>query len=1113
MTTLHTEPTTQTFPPSLIIDDVDDETEAEDFNDAALLGRETDAYKTLLEQPVTFLTGEFWGAKDRRNTQDGEWNPVTLTWAQWIAGGPGSKNSQPWGFSRHPENKSKAGACIVLGSSIDKARKAKAMDSMYAMGIDVDNGANLDHVLARIEEQGLFCLVYTSHSYGKTTVTLKHDDVLRKVGKTDLAAVKLYMRDRDKTRYTAEFLAGITAQPVKKQTKDGLVLEVTTPPIDKFRLIFPLAVPVKLVDLAPTQGEALDLWAAKIMGLATEVLGVDPDTSCTDPSRLFYTARHPKGAEWFCAIVRGDPLRFEDVPAVKKSAYTTARKAMNAFEIAGGAADTDAPPQCFAPSGASLNDWHYKAKDRFQMADLLEDLCADRIRVAGGEAQGHVHIECPFEHEHTTEGGTATMAVNALDAQSGYWTWFCHHDACQGRHKLEFLEEALRQGWFEEEQIAFDSVYMLDGGEDDDEDSVIEDRTTRHKVRAESVRDDLLPIAEAFNADTTEPEIRDLIRQALKAKADKTVQGRLKTAVVGKTAIGAKAFNDLWKEESRLFQKPKGDSENTADGIEVCLVKSDFPAQLDYARRRIVEANADRPRVFQFGGAYATADAVRHRIRLIEDRDSMNFILQDVTRWEVLDKQGDDYFPRLVTPPESVVRVLYMDHEFADTLPEILAVPSTPFFDADGNLVDVDGYHAGAKVYLAKGDLVLPGVSRDPSPEELAEAKRLLVEEVLADFPLGGMDRAQIVGTLSGENADNAHAVTHAVAFTLLPFCRDMIAGPTPGHAYTKPGPGTGASLLVDVLTTIATGKPAPAMELPGKPEEIGKTLSAALAEGAPVILFDNVGQAISSSALAMAMTGTTYQARILGKSQLVSVPVRCVWAFTANNIEASREILRRFVLIPLDAGVPDPEQRKPENGWRHPNIRRWVTDNRPALVWACLTIIQNWVAKGMVPAAGPSLASYEDWAGVMGGILAAAGFHGFLGGQAEERAKATDATEDGLAQLVQIMGEYPDGTVFRPGGTRDFDGRKTVSVMDILNGTERPDVKAEADEDPIQINGWGYSAFDGAYKTSGRIGRGMKVLARKPYQIGGHLLTFEEVQDSRNKAVSVYRLSKTAVQ
>lgn len=738
-------------------------------NDAVLLGQETDAYNALLEQPATFLTGELWGAKDRRNTQDNEWNPVTMPWSAWIVGGPGDKNTPAWGFSRHPVGKDKAGACIVLGSSIGKARKAKAMDTMFAMGIDIDAGFPLDAMLDRLEELGRFCMVYTTHSHGKRGLQLKHDEVIRKLkikpSELDLSQVQRFLRDHDKNRYEESFIAAVRIKTAKKQVKDGVVIELDTPPLDKYRLIFPLAAPVKIIDLADTHAAALEVWEDKITGLAREMLGVHFDTSCTDPSRLFFTARHAKdAADWYCAIVQGDPLRFEDVPTVRKADYARNRASgpMNAFEMAGGAADTEGPPQCVTPSGASLNDWHRKAKDRFQMADLLEDLCADRIRVAGGEAQGQVHIECPFEGEHSSEGGTATMAVNALDAQQGYWTWFCHHDACQGRHKLEFLEEALRQGWFGEDQIAFDSVYMLPGVEDDDdEDSVIEDRTTRHKVRAESVRDDLLPIAEAFNADTTEPEIRDLIRHALKAKADKTVQGRLKAAVVGRTAIGAKAFNDLWKEESRLFQKPKGDSENTADGVEVCPVKYDFPAQLDYARRRIVEANADRPRLFQFGGAYATADAVRHRIRLIEDRDSMNFILQDVTRWEVLDRQGDASFPRLVTPPESVVRVLYMDHEFADTLPEILAVPSTPFFDADGNLVDVDGYHAGAKVYLAKGDLVLPGVSRDPSPEELAEAKRLLVEEVLADFPLGGMDRAQIVGTLSGENAESAHAVTH----------------------------------------------------------------------------------------------------------------------------------------------------------------------------------------------------------------------------------------------------------------------------------------------------------------------------------------------------------------
>jgi hypothetical protein len=1086
--------------------------EPEFLNDAEILGTETAGLDEFLSREASFLVGEMWGARDRRNTQDGDWKRTAMPWGVWIGGMAGNANAPAWGFSRHPVGKDKAGACMVLGSSVGGARKAKAMDTMYAMGLDIDSGAKLNDVLDIVEAKGLLCFVYTSYNHGKRGIELKRDEVLRKLQITrdpDVSEVRKFLREFDKNRYEETFIAECTIREQKHQTSEGVKLILDTPPLEKFRLIFPLETPVKLIDLADTQQAALDLWEDKITGLARNVLGVHFDTSCTDPSRLFYTARHPKGNDdWYAAIVMGNPLSFDSIEAFKKSIYTSNRE-VNAFTMAGGDEGDDRPPMALTPSGKSLNEWHRSAKDRFMLADLVETLCPDKVRVAGGEAQGHVHTECPFEHEHSSEGGTATMAINCLDSQNEYWTWFCHHDACQSRHKLQFLEEALRAGWFEESVLTdLDAGFLLEA--EDDENSVIEapkDRTARHKERAASVCDDLMSLVAGFDDDTTEPEVREVIRLALSASADKVVQNRLKAAVVNKTAIGAKTYNDLWKEEARLFQKPN--KRPKAGELEVCQWKADHPDQLDYARRRIVESNVQRPRLFQFGGAYATADAVRHRIRLIEDRDSMNYELQAVTRWEVSEKIGDEYVPRLVAPPESVVRVLYKDHAFADTLPELLAVVSTPFFDAEGRLVDNDGYHAGAKVFLAKGGLAMERVSAVPSTEEVAEAKRLLVEEVLADFPLGGMDRTQIVGTLTGDNPENAHAVTHAVAMALLPFCREMIAGPTPGHVYTKPGPGTGASLLVDVLTTITTGAPAPAMTFPTRAEEVGKTLSAALAEGAPVILFDNIGQAIASSELASAMTGTSYQARILGRTQLVMVPVRTVWVFTANNIEASGEILRRFVLIPLDAGVPDPEQRKPKSGWQHPNIKRWVTDNRPVLVWACLTIIQNWVAKGMERQETASLASYEDWAGVMGGILASAGFYGFLGGQAAERAKATDATEDGLSQLVQIMGEYPDGTVFRPGGNGEFDGKRTVCVMDILNGIERHGKKAEADEDPIQINGWGYSPFDGAYKTAGRIGRAMKILARKPYQIAGQLLTFTELTDTRNKS-AVFRLSKT---
>lgn len=452
------------------------------LNDAELLGVETDAFNALLEKDATLLLGEMWGAKDRRNTQDEDWKAVTMPWANWIVGGDGNKNAAAWGFSRHPVGKDKAGASVVLGSSLGGARKTKAMDTMFALGLDIDAGFPLDAMLDKLEGLGLFCLVYTSHSHGKSGLTLKHDEVFRKLkikpSELTKPQIQRFLREHDKNRYEESFIAKVEITNAKKQTKEGLVIELSTPALDKYRLIFPLSKPVKIIDLADTQAAALEVWEDKITGMAREVLDVHFDTSCTDPSRLFYTGRHAKDAEdWYCAVVRGDPLKFEDVPVMRKSAYLNTRKTanLNAFEKAGGAGahDGERAPQAFTPSGASLNDWHYKAKERFQMADLVEDLCADHIRNAGGEAQGHVHIECPFEHEHSSEGGTATMVVNALDSQNGYWTWFCKHDACQGRHKLAFLEEALRQQWFDEEQLFGDSVYMLEGPDDPDE--VIED--------------------------------------------------------------------------------------------------------------------------------------------------------------------------------------------------------------------------------------------------------------------------------------------------------------------------------------------------------------------------------------------------------------------------------------------------------------------------------------------------------------------------------------------------------------------------------------------------------------------------------------------------------------
>ncbi|WP_333828417.1 DUF927 domain-containing protein [Pararhodobacter sp.] len=502
-------------------------------NDAEFWGEDSPEFDALLAQEATLLNGEMWGARDRRNTQDGEWTQTKMLWAHWILGQAATKNTPAWGFSRHPVGKHKEGVCIVLGSSIGKARKAKAMENMFAIGLDIDSGASLDKVLAKVESLGLCALAYTSFNHGKRGLHLKRDDVLRKLGiKGDpsIEEVRQYLRDFDKNRYEENFIAQVEIVDPKKQVKEGVVIELSTPPLEKFRLIFPLAEAVKIVDLAERHDDALAIWEDTVTGLAVNLLGVHFDTSCTDPSRLFYTARHAADADdYYAAIVRGRALTFAEIEPYKKSLYTSKRGKLNPFEAASGIADAgDKPPMAYTPSGKSLNEWHSRAKERFLLAEVLETYCPDRVRIAGGEAQGHVHVECPFEAEHSKEGGFATMAVNALDSQRGYWTWFCHHDACQGRHKLQFLEEALRQGWFPEE-VLFDDEFILpaEDGADEDDSEVIE-----------------TPDGGKVSASTLQKRFRKMIRdEASKADRADAIRDAVSESGFNKTEV-----TTLWKE-------------------------------------------------------------------------------------------------------------------------------------------------------------------------------------------------------------------------------------------------------------------------------------------------------------------------------------------------------------------------------------------------------------------------------------------------------------------------------------------------------------------------------------------------------------------------------------
>jgi len=149
------------------------------------------------------------------------------------------------------------------------------------------------------------------------------------------------------------------------------------------------------------------------------------------------------------------------------------------------------------------------------------------------------------------------------------------------------------------------------------------------------------------------------------------------------------------------------------------------------------------------------------------------------------------------------------------------------------------------------------------------------------------------------------------------------------------------------------------------------------LVEGRPIVDFDNVEHPLDSEHLAAVLTSTTWEDRILGRTAIVRLPQRAVWIATGNNVRLGRDMVRRVYWIRLDALVARPWQRE---NFRHPDLLNWVDSNRPNLLASLLTLARSWFAAGCPPAKVAAFGSFEDWARIIGGVLAHIGVETFLG-------------------------------------------------------------------------------------------------------------------------------------
>lgn len=344
----------------------------------------------------------------------------------------------------------------------------------------------------------------------------------------------------------------------------------------------------------------------------------------------------------------------------------------------------------------------------------------------------------------------------------------------------------------------------------------------------------------------------------------------------------------------------------------------------------------------------------------------------------------------------------------AEQLPPLERLALAPFMRADGTICQGAGYDRKSELFLV--DAVDVDVPERPTRAELAAAMAV-VDDVLADFPFR-------------DEASRAHAWS-----LLLTAATRHHYDLAPLHAVSGNNAGVGKGLLVEVTLRPTLGDlAATTTSLPLEAEEQRKSITTALAEGRPAVLWDEA-HVLEGRPLAQLLTTRVWHDRLLGANRSVEAPNHLTTVAIGNQMRVLGDLRRRTVLVELESDLADPSSR---SGFRHADLKGYVTDHRGELLSSVLTILRAWHLAGR-PAGEVIIGSFERWAELVGGVLEFLGITGFGTNRDATNSLDDDALEFGwhLAALVEVFGatEFQVDTVLasfnvRPPSTIDTAAR-----------------------------------------------------------------------------------------
>ena len=303
------------------------------------------------------------------------------------------------------------------------------------------------------------------------------------------------------------------------------------------------------------------------------------------------------------------------------------------------------------------------------------------------------------------------------------------------------------------------------------------------------------------------------------------------------------------------------------------------------------------------------------------------------------------------TPPAAVVNAVHVRGEWLG-VPVITDVVECPVLRPDGTVLQTPGFDVDTGIFYS-ASIEFPPVPDAPSKENALNAAGDLLD-VVTDFPFKSIEHG--VAWLAG-------------VLTLL--SRNAFTGPAPLLLVDGNVAGAGKGLLCGCAAYIATGRDFPKQGNPETDDEMRKRITSVALAGLGQVLFDNVIY-LGCPSLDAALTATSWQDRVLGKSQVTAdMPLRITWFATGNNVVLRGDMARRVLHIRLDSMEENPEERKE---FTHPNLLKWVRDNRGRLVIAGLTILRAYVAAGRPDMELKPWGSYEGWSDLVRSAIVWAG-------------------------------------------------------------------------------------------------------------------------------------------